>query len=182
MIALLVAATALAATPPRTLPGAAVIQEADPRIVCARPWCIGEISIDAPPEVVRATLLDFSQYPTLFPRVRSVVAVREDVVHVTLAMPFPLQDRDYVITAASSGDDLTLVPVAHPAVDGVVRLTEFSGRWTFAADGEGTRVQYAWHTELGADIPEWAWERAWRTQGNEILGRLKRGVEDSYSE
>lgn len=172
----------LAAAPPRALPGGTLIQEAGPRITCAPPWCVGELSIDAPPEVVRATLQNFSHYPTMFPRVRSVESVSGDVVHVTLQMPFPLQDRDYIIRATSAGDELTLLPVAHPLVEGVVRLPEFSGRWTFQPEGEGTAVVYVWHTDMGADIPEWAWERTWRTQGSEVLGRLKRYVEATYSE
>jgi carbon monoxide dehydrogenase subunit G len=177
VITTLLLAGAAHAAPPLSLPGAEVIQASGPRITCQPPWCSGEIAIDAPPAAVMDTLMDFSQYPVVFPRVREVVALSESVTHITLAMPFPLQDRDYVITAVYERDSFYFEPVDYPEVDGVVRLADFSGRWMLTPAGTGTTVRYIWHTDLGADIPSWAVSRAWSTQGNEVLGRLKDAVE-----
>jgi len=176
MILWLTAATL--AAPPTALTGATTIQADSPRIACAPPWCEGEIFIDAPPQEVRATLLDFSGYTELFPRVGSVKQLDAGGIHLTLSMPFPLQDRDYVATAVMGETTIVMTPRPHPLVTDVVRLPDFAAHWSIEPEGDGCRVRYIWHTDLGADIPSWALQRAWTTQGNEVLGRLKLAVEE----
>lgn len=164
--------------PPWSLSGAVLVQDADPRIACSAPWCEGEIVIDASSSEIVATLLNFERYTEIFPRVRSARAVSEGVLHLTMAMPFPLQDRDYVVQMVNEGEELYFEPVPHPTVSGVVRLSDFAGRWILTPNEHGgTVVRYIWHTELGADIPAWATHRTWLVQGNEILRRLKQALE-----
>ena len=166
------------AAPPWSLSGTEVVQEAEPRIACSAPWCEGEIVINATRSEIVATLLDFDRYTEIFPRVRAASAVSEGVLHLTMAMPFPLQDRDYVVQMVNTGDELYFEPVPHPTVSGVVRLSDFAGRWILVPnDRGGTVVRYIWHTDLGADIPDWATHRTWLVQGNEILRRLKQALE-----
>lgn len=167
--------------PPLALPaGAEVVQEAAPRIVCQPPWCEATLDIAASPEAIRAILMDFSRYPQVFPRVRSALPVAGGRgVQVTLGMPFPLADRDYVVEMQGDPLHFVAMPLPHPEVPGVVRLPDFAGRWHLvpSEEGEGTQVRYLWHTDLGADIPAWAVQRAWVTQGNEILLRLRDAAE-----
>ena len=183
LLSLLLSSTSASASPPTALTGeVTVVQAASPRIACAPPWCEARIDIQAPPEVVEAVLLDFAAYPEVFPRVRAAEA-SGDLVHVTLAMPFPLSDRDYVVSMRAPSPGVFVAepaPDAVPETEGVVRLPDFAGRWELSplADGAQTRARYIWHTDLGADIPTWAVERAWRTQGQEILGRLKVAAEE----
>lgn len=170
-----------AATPPPPLPlpaTAEVIQASGPHIACQPPWCAATIWVDAPPEEVLAILMDFKAYPKVFPRVRSVELLQDGrAVHITLAMPFPLADRDYVVQMQGEGLQFAVVPMPWPEVPGVVRLPAFAGRWALVPDQGGTTVRYLWHTDLGADIPDWAVRRAWVTQGNEILLRLRDAAE-----
>lgn len=166
------------AAPPWSLPAAELVQAAAPRIACSAPWCEGEIVIDAPKSVIVSTLLDFDRYTQIFPRVRSAVAASAGVLHLTMAMPFPLSDRDYVVQMVNVGDELYFEPVPHPITSEAVRLPDFAGRWILTPDGHGgTVVRYIWHTDLGTDIPGWATHRAWIVQGNEVLRRLKQALE-----
>ena len=156
-----------------------VIQTEGPRIVCAPPWCEGEITIAVSPERVLAELSDFEQYPQLFPRVRTATIISEEIRHLSLAMPFPLQDRDYAIAVTIEEESIYFVPAPFPITPNVVRLPDFAGRWVLTPDGPNqTVVRYIWHTDLGADIPSWAIRRAWSIQGNEVLGRLKLALEE----
>ena len=51
-----------------------------------------------------------------------------------------------------------------------VRLVNAAGRWKLTPESKKTTlVSYTWNGELLGDFPKFALERAWETQGNEII-------------
>lgn len=162
-----------------------VLAEGDPsageaRVSCTeeggKPWCKSEAVLPASPDAVEAVLTDFSRYTEVFLRVTSCRVLEPQVVHVTLDMPAPLSDRDYIARFERSVDGADRVfrwkAVEHPlAPPGeAVRLVRSAGEWRLSpAAGGKTRLTYTWEAELGGDIPEWALPRAWTVQGTEVV-------------
>ena len=94
-----------------------------------------------------------------------------------LDMPFLLSDRDYVIKykkyKTPDNWEFTFSPVKHinaPLNKKYVRLVNAAGKWKLISKGDNqTSVSYTWNGELLGDFPDFALERAWKTQGNEII-------------
>lgn len=165
-----------------------VLQEGDPdageaRVSCTeiagKPWCRSEAVLPGSPEQLEAILTDFSRYTQVFQRVTSCRVLEPNVVHVTLDMPAPLSDRDYIARFEKSveGADRVFrwVAVEHPeAPPGeAVRLVNSAGEWRLSPAPEGrTRLTYTWEAELGGDIPTWALPHARVIQGDEVIGWL----------
>jgi len=60
-----------------------------------------------------------------------------------------------------------------------VRLIHAAGEWRLhPLDESSTEVTYTWNGELLGDFPDWALNRAWKTQGDEVLNWLKEAVQD----
>ena len=176
---------ALAAAP-AGLGGWQVVASGPVWVGCTRyggdPWCQARATIDAGVGEIDAVLRDFAGYPRVFPRVGAVRVLAADTVYFSLAMPFPLADREYVARFARRVEGETVrfdwesVESAVPRTD-AVRLAEFAGTWTLRPEGGGTAVTYTWQADLGGDVPAWALPRAWATQGNEVLSKLAAAVE-----
>jgi hypothetical protein len=52
-----------------------------------------------------------------------------------------------------------------------------NGKLTATNDHE-TNVSYTWNGELLGDFPNWALDRAWKTQGNEMMEWLNDELQD----
>ncbi|TBW50009.1 lipid-binding protein [Marinobacter halodurans] len=79
-------------------------------------------------------------------------------------MPWPVQDRDYVLRIRTHGDrqsgvvemDLNAVPGARPGDDDYVRVDQSDTLYRFEPLGpEHTRMTWVQHTEPNGAIPSW---------------------------
>jgi ribosome-associated toxin RatA of RatAB toxin-antitoxin module len=104
----------------------------------------------ATPREVYDIVVDFPAYPRLFPELKGarVISTQGSVVRVEFRAQMVLPVR-YVL-------DLTCQPDV-PSVDwrfveGDV-VTDSTGSWRFAAEGEGTRVDYRAALDVRAPVP-----------------------------
>jgi hypothetical protein len=94
-----------------------------------------------------------------------------------LDMPFFLADRDYVIKHKKSKKDsrweFSFISENHknaPLNKNYIRLINAAGKWELSPKNQNeTLLSYTWNGELLGDFPEFALQRAWKTQGNEII-------------
>ena len=123
---------------------------------------------------------DKGNYPNVFKRIEDTAILAPDIVHISLDMPFPFSERDYIVKYISNKTDNehTYTFTAYnemkvPKRKNYVRLTNAGGRWNLTPHGNGkTKVTYTWNGELRGDFPDWALERAWKVQGTEVLNWL----------
>ena len=128
-------------------------------------------------ESISSIIEDVSNYPKVFKRIHKTNILEKDIIHVMLDMPFLLSDRDYVIKykkyKTPDNWEFTFSPVKHinaPLNKKYVRLVNAAGKWKLISKGDNqTSVSYTWNGELLGDFPDFALERAWKTQGNEII-------------
>jgi len=100
-------------------------------------------------------------------------------------MPFLLSDRDYVIkykkNKTQDNWEFTFRAVKHtnaPLEKDYVRLVNAAGKWKLISkDDNQTLVSYTWNGELLGEFPNFALERAWKTQGNEIIHWINDALE-----
>jgi ribosome-associated toxin RatA of RatAB toxin-antitoxin module len=104
----------------------------------------------ATPREVYDIVVDFPAYPRLFPELKGarVVSTQASVVRVEFRAQMVLPVR-YVL-------DLTCLPDV-PSVDwrfveGEI-VTESTGSWRFAPEGQGTRVDYRVSMDVSAPVP-----------------------------
>ena len=127
---------------------------------------------------------DIDQYPTVFKRVTETKRLDSNIVHVMLDMPFPFSGRDYVIKYSSEKDGniwkFSFYAVDHPKgtlKPGVVRLDNAAGIWILKGlPNNKTMVTYAWHGELLGNFPDFGLNKAWITQGTEVLTWLDKAL------
>jgi len=127
---------------------------------------------------------DIDQYPTVFKRVTETKRLDSNIVHVMLDMPFPFSGRDYVIKYSSEKDEniwkFSFYAVDHPKgtlKPGVVRLDNAAGIWILKGlPNNKTMVTYAWHGELLGNFPDFGLNKAWITQGTEVLTWLDKAL------
>ena len=127
---------------------------------------------------------DIDQYPTVFKRVTETKRLDSNIVHVMLEMPFPFSGRDYVIKYSSEKDEniwkFSFYAVDHPKgtlKPGVVRLDNAAGIWILKGlPNNKTMVTYAWHGELLGNFPDFGLNKAWITQGTEVLTWLDKAL------
>ena len=101
-----------------------------------------------------------------------------------LDMPFPFSGRDYVIKYSSEKDEniwkFSFYAVDHPEgtlKPGVVRLDNAAGIWILKGlPNNKTMVTYAWHGELLGNFPDFGLNKAWITQGTEVLTWLDKAL------
>lgn len=140
------------------------------------PWCRAIGTVDAPPEQVLDQLMRFEDYPEAFTRVGEVERLSDDVVRMTLELPFPFAQREHLarFVTHADGDEIVIgwEPVAHTHDSDAVCLPDYAGEWRLVPDGESTEVHYTWHADLRGDMPTWTLPRARVTQGSEVLAEL----------
>ena len=127
---------------------------------------------------------DIDQYPIIFKRVTETKRLDSNIVHVMLDMPFPFSGRDYVIKYSSEKDEniwkFSFYAVDHPQgilKPGVVRLDNAAGIWILKGlPNNKTMVTYAWHGELLGNFPDFGLNKAWITQGTEVLTWLDKAL------
>jgi len=120
-----------------------------------------------------------SKHAHLFESVIRIDVLEDDILHIVLDYPSPLDDRDYVARYdyAQSGDVRTFrwESVRHPAAPegtDVVRLPNFAGEWRFSPHERGTWVQYTWQAEINGSFPALGYKTAWKRAGHEALRDL----------
>ena len=126
---------------------------------------------------ISSIIEDVKNYPRVFRRIHKTNILEKNIIHVMLDMPFLLADRDYVIKYEKSKLqnewEFTFKAVQHknaPLDKDYVRLINAAGKWKLISiDDNETSVSYIWNGELLGDFPNFALERAWKTQGNEII-------------
>ncbi len=102
----------------------------------ASPWCVAEAILHAPASTLGRMLMDFPSYPSIFSRITEARALGPGLATFTMRLPAPLAPRDAVARFTTHKDgpvtrvDWSPAPDAAPRVSGVVRLTEYAGRWT----------------------------------------------------
>ena len=136
-------------------------------------------------ESISSIIEDVSNYPKVFKRIHKTNILEKDIIHVMLDMPFLLSDRDYVIKYKKNKTpdnwEFTFSPVKHinaPLNKKYVRLVNAAGKWKLISKGDNqTSVSYTWNGELLGDFPNFALERAWKTQGNEIIHWINDALE-----
>ena len=136
-------------------------------------------------ESISSIIEDVSNYPKVFKRIHKTNILEKDIIHVMLDMPFLLSDRDYVIKYKKYKTpdkwEFTFSPVKHinaPLSKKYVRLVNAAGKWKLISKGDNqTSVSYTWNGELLGDFPNFALERAWKTQGNEIIHWINDALE-----
>ncbi len=136
-------------------------------------------------ESISSIIEDVSNYPKVFKRIHKTNILEKDIIHVMLDMPFLLSDRDYVIKykkyKTPDNWEFTFSPVKHinaPLDKKYVRLVNAAGKWKLISkDDNQTLVSYTWNGELLGDFPNFALERAWKTQGNEIIHWINDALE-----
>ena len=136
-------------------------------------------------ESISSIIEDVSNYPKVFKRIHKTNILEKDIIHIMLDMPFLLSDRDYVIKykkyKTPDNWEFTFSPVKHinaPLNKKYVRLVNAAGKWKLISKGDNqTSVSYTWNGELLGDFPNFALERAWKTQGNEIIHWINDALE-----
>ena len=133
---------------------------------------------------VAETIQDIDQYPIIFKRVTDTKRLDSNIVHVMLDMPFPFAGRDYVIKYFVKEEENTWTfsfhSVDHPSgilKPGVVRLGNAAGIWVLQSLSNNlTMVTYAWNGELLGNFPDFGLNKAWITQGTEVLNWLDQAL------
>ena len=136
-------------------------------------------------ESISSIIEDVRNYPKVFKRIHKTNILEKDIIHVMLDMPFLLSDRDYVIkyqkNKTQDNWEFTFIAVKHtnaPLDKDYVRLVNAAGKWKLISkDDNQTLVSYTWNGELLGDFPNFALERAWKTQGNEIIHWINDALE-----
>ncbi|MBI86529.1 MAG: hypothetical protein CMG63_00465 [Candidatus Marinimicrobia bacterium] len=135
-------------------------------------------------EQIANIIKDLDNYPNIFERVTNTRHIGENIVHIILDMPFPFDGRDYIVeyeiikkidswvfTFSALENERNL------KIDGHVRLPNAAGVWILDKTSENsTKVTYAWNGELLGNFPDFGLERAWITQGSEVLGWLDQAL------
>ena len=136
-------------------------------------------------ESISSIIEDVRNYPKVFKRIHKTNILEKDIIHVMLDMPFLLSDRDYVIiyqkNKTQDNWEFTFRAVKHtnaPLDKDYVRLVNATGKWKLISkDDNQTLVSYTWNGELLGEFPNFALERAWKTQGNEIIHWINDALE-----
>ena len=150
------------------------------------PICRAETILSLPLKTISAIIENVENYPNVFLRVTKTRVLEDDVVHIMLDMPFPFSGRDYIIKYIkhkfSSAWTFRFSAVEHvqaPPEKDHVRLIHAAGEWKLTAiNDHETNVSYTWNGELLGDFPNWALDRAWKTQGNEMMEWLDNALKE----
>ena len=130
-------------------------------------------SIDSISKIIE----DVEHYPNIFKRIHNVQIIEKNIVRIMLDMPLFLSNRDYVIKYKKNKKmtkwEFSFNAVTHknaPIDKNYVRLLNAAGKWELSPKKKNeTLLSYTWNGELLGDFPDFALQRAWKTQGNEII-------------
>ena len=148
-------------------------------------WCRVKSKLDAPIADIRRIIEDKENYPNIFKRIETTKIITNEIVYISLDMPFPFASRDYVVKYIKEQTDVDFVyrfhAVIHPEAplhNKYVRLIHAGGEWRLTSlDSTRTEITYTWNGELLGDFPDWALKRAWKQQGLEVITWLKEAIE-----
>ncbi len=149
-------------------------------------WCRSISTLPFPIQSVIEILEDKENYPHVFDRVEKVQVFENDIIHLSLDMPFPFSGRDYIVqyTMDTHKNDISYkfqstYEVNLPIQDDYVRLPRAGGEWYLSSPSKyQTKIIYTWNGELLGDFPNWALTRAWKEQGNEVMDWLTIALEN----
>ena len=132
---------------------------------------------------------DLENYPNIFKRVTGAKQIESNIVQIILDMPFPFAGRDYVVKYYIEQNDdqwvFSFSSVEHPdgaLDDKYVRLPNAAGVWILDQSSlNKTMVTYAWNGELLGNFPDFGLNRAWITQGTEVLTWLNEALSNKIN-
>ena len=132
---------------------------------------------------------DLENYPNIFKRVTGAKQIESNIVQIILDMPFPFAGRDYVVKYYIEQNDdqwvFSYSSVEHPdgsLEDKYVRLPNAAGVWILDQSSfNKTMVTYAWNGELLGNFPAFGLNRAWITQGTEVLTWLNEALSNKVN-
>lgn len=145
--------------------------------------------IDAPPEEVRATLLELDRYGEWFPNTVEWEVLERGpdsaVAYGRLSLPWPVDDRDYVVRYAWSDADpppfrlhAEVAPEVGPGPrEDVVRVEDMTTTWEVAPLGSTTRVRYVYTGSPGGMLPDWVFKIGWEMQTGILMDALEEQIE-----
>ena len=144
-------------------------------------WCRTKSVLNAPMIKVRQIIEDKVNYPQIFKRIETTKLITEEIVYISLEMPFPFSDRDYVVKYIQIKEDsdfiyrfYSVVNNEVPLYSDYVRLIRATGEWRLKPlDSKHTEIIYTWNGELLGDFPNWALTRAWKQQGLEVINWIE---------
>ena len=133
---------------------------------------------------IAKVIKDLDSYPNIFKRVTKTQRLGKSLVHIILDMPFPFDGRDYIVkydilekTDSWVFSFSTPKNIKTPIVKGHVRLVNAAGVWILNKTSKNkTKVTYAWNGELLGNFPDFGLEKAWITQGTEVLNWLDQAL------
>ncbi len=141
------------------------------------PFCKATAVFQHPQQEIKVLLEDKENYYKIFDRIEYSHPITKDIVHIKLDMPFPFSGRDYIVKYEYSKMDSTEVytfnatnEVKIKVDEDYVRLIHAAGAWIISPLSDSTtELTYIWNGELRGDFPNWALNKAWIEQGNEVL-------------
>jgi len=144
------------------------------------PICSASITIDEIINNVLAVIEDIKNYKIFFDSIIISEINDNDEVRLAIDMPFPFSDRDYTVKFSKIKDNLDIHFLYHPVNSNsypqdqdFIRLINAQGGWYINyIDSLHTDVKYIWNGEMLGNFPEWAYNKAWIKQGNEIMSNL----------
>ncbi len=178
---------------PKYLDGWTVLQKSDVWVGWVMrneiQWCKAEKSLPFTIDKIAMLIEDKENYPDIFKRIEESKILTHDIVHISLDMPFPFSGRDYIVKYVTEKTDndyiytfTTSNEIVVPERENYVRLVRAGGRWRLSKiDDKNTKVSYTWNGELRGDFPNWGLERAWKTQGTEVLNWLNEALKNKES-
>ena len=146
-----------------------------------------EGSIPASFAATRAVLLDVAGFGGWFPSLGEwrVLSRAEDSLRVygRHAVPWPAEDRDYVVDYrwhdTPEGQfvlEATARADAGPAPEGVVRLDVLRSRWTLTPQGDTTLAHYEVSLIPRGELPRFVESASWRRESWRLIEALAREV------
>jgi len=148
-------------------------------------WCRSKAILEAPITNICNIIESKENYPNIFKRIETTQIITDEIVYISLDMPFPFAGRDYVVKYIQEQVDDKFIyrfhAVIHPDAplnSKYVRLIHSAGEWRLTPlDSTKTEITYTWNGELLGDFPDWALKRAWKQQGLEVITWLKEAIE-----
>jgi hypothetical protein len=144
-----------------------------------------ETSIAASPATLVSVLLDAESMKQWWPDcVEAKLLQRNGItdwkVYFVMKVPFPLNNRDTINKFELSEDPtgnvkikISSMPSDLPENEGLVRIPELKGQWTFTKKGELTDVVYQLHANPGGSIPAFVANSTVTDSPYTVLLRLK---------
>ena len=135
-----------------------------------------EMIFDHDINTIASVIEDINNYPKIFKRVTKTRQIQSNIVQIIVDMPFPFSGRDYIIKYSTEKDkgrwvfSFTSVNLDIKPEEDHIRLPNAAGVWMLNTIGDKkTKVTYTWNGELLGNFPDFGLERAWITQGTEVL-------------